>query len=197
MARFKSWWLGLGLAVGGYLLGAAMVAFVLPSSTEPVSAPVADHVHLSEEDAEPLTGRFGVHGERHPAAEQYTTPEAGMTERRRHTMRAMSGHFRVISASVFSAAGGEENLQPHADALMLMGAQIQSLFELESPTPAGQAGALPEIWQDPERFALFTVAFRAETERFAQTVRDAGDVMNGLHDLRYYCVACHANFRQR
>lgn len=197
MALKHPWRAGFGLAFAGYVLGAAMVAFVLPKSAERAVIAEVDHVHISASEAEPLVGRFGVQGERHPAAAEFATLEAGLTERRRQTMRAMSGHFRVISAAIFSGAGGEDNLQHHADALALMGAQIHTLFEFESPTAQGQPGALPAIWQEPERFDLFTAAFREEAAEFAQTVRTEGDVMNGLHDLRYYCVACHANFRQR
>lgn len=201
MKRKNQWIIGSMLVVVGYVLGAAGVAFVLPKVTAPAitSATTATptHQHVSEAEAEPLTGRFGTHGERHPVADPFSYPEAGLTERRRQTMRAMSGHFRAISATVLAEAGGDQQLQAHADALALMGGQIDALFALASPTPEGRPGALPRIWEEPDYFAEFTSAFRAETAQFAATVRDAGDVMNALHDLRYYCVACHANFRQR
>lgn len=200
------WIYVLALALGCYVLAAAVIAFILPSA--PMTAqlnsvqqpgPVAaiDHVHASDTEAEPLTGPFGIQGERHPPAAEFANLEAGLTERRRQSMRAMSGHFRAISATLLSQAGGEGMLQTHADALALIGAEIDQLFNLRSPTAEGQLGALPAIWDDPERFALFSYTFRNESAQFAETVRDAGDVMNGLHDLRYYCVACHANFRQR
>jgi len=201
MKRKNQWVIGSMLVIVGYVLGAAGVAFVLPKAAEPtLSSAVTSnptHQHVSEAEAEPLTGQFGTYGERHPVADVFVTPQAGITERRRQTMRAMSGHFRTLSATVLAEAGGEQQLQAHADALALMGGQIDALFALPSPTPEGRPGALPRIWEEPDYFAEFTSAFRAETAQFAATVRDAGDVMNALHDLRYYCVACHANFRQR
>ena len=195
---------GLGLAAGGYVLAAGLVAFAVPSDAarqkDPaITAPahIHDHSHVDADQAEQLTGPFGAHGDRHPQAPVFETAADGLTERRRRTMSAQSGHFRAISASVLSDAGGEEMLQTHADALAALGGQIDTLFAITSPAPEGEKGALAAIWQKPELFAQYTAAYAEETARFAQTVREGGDLVNGLHDLRYYCVACHADFRQR
>lgn len=200
----------LGLAAGAYVLAAGIVAFAVPGVAARAPALQAeghdhghahththDHAHPDPDQAEQLTGPFGAHGDRHPPARRFETAEDGLTERRRRTMSALSGHFRALSATLLSEAGGEEMVQSHADALALLGSQIDRLFEIASPAPEGAKGALPEIWAAPERFARYTAAFADETARFARTVRDGGDLINGLHDLRYYCVACHADFRQR
>jgi len=155
------------------------------------------HDHGEAATAEPLTGRFGEHGDRHPQTKRFKTAADGLAERRRRSMSALSGHFRAISATLLSDAGGEEMIQTHADALALLGGQIDKLFDSVSPAPEGERGALPGIWEKPELFAEYTEAFSTETARFARTVREGGDMVNGLHDLRYYCVACHAEFRQR
>ena len=206
---------GVGLAVAGYVLAAGLVAFALPGDTGQGDSAAMEsghahghghshdhghdhgHDHVDPDQAEQLTGPFGAHGDRHPPARMFDSAEAGLTERRRRSMSALSGHFRAASATLLSGAGGEDMLQTHADAIALIGARIDLLFETLSPTAEGESGALPVIWQEPDRFALHTAAFAAESARFAQTVRDGGDLVNGLHDLRYYCVACHADFRQR
>lgn len=197
---------GFGLAAGAYVLAAGIVAFAVPGESARAPAPASggnghshahDHAHVDPDQAEQLTGPFGSHGDRHPPARIFETAEAGLTERRRRSMSAKSGHFRAISATLLSEAGGENTLQAHADALELLGSQIDRLFEIASPAPEGEKGALQAIWDDTDRFALYTAAFADESARFAQTVRDGGDLVNGLHDLRYYCVACHADFRQR
>ena len=197
---------GLGLALGGYVLVAGLVAFALPSQevaqpdTARAEVPQSHehgHSHLDAAQAEPLTGPFGVHGDRHPQAPVFDAVADGLTERRRRFMSALSGHFRAVSATLLSDAGGEDMLQTHADALAGLGAQIDRLFDTPSPAPEGGKGALSAIWDQPELFAQYTQAFSAESARFAQTVRAGGDLVNGLHDLRYYCVACHADFRQR
>lgn len=199
---------GLGLAAGGYMLAAGLVAFAVPTDAArqqdtPRSGQAHSHnhthghSHVDADQAEQLTGPFGAHGDRHPQAPVFETAADGLTERRRRAMSAQSGHFRAISASLLSDAGGEDMLQVHADALAALGGQIGRLFETLSPAPEGEKGALAVIWEEPERFAQHTAAFSAESARFAQTVREGGDLVNGLHDLRYYCVACHAEFRQR
>ncbi len=197
---------GFGLAAGAFVLAAGIVAFAVPGESARAPAPSSggnghshahDHAHVDPDQAEQLTGPFGSHGDRHPQARIFETAEAGLTERRRRSMSAKSGHFRAISATLLSEAGGEDMLQVHADALDLLGSQIDRLFEVASPAPEGEKGALQAIWDDTDRFALYTAAFADESARFAQTVRDGGDLINGLHDLRYYCVACHADFRQR
>lgn len=197
---------GFGLVTGAYVLAAGIVAFVIPGETARAAAPASDvvshnhshdHAHVDPDQAEQLTGQFGAHGDRHPPAQVFATVEEGLTERRRRSMSAKSGHFRALSATLLSAAGGEDMVQTHADALALLGSQIDRLFEIASPAAEGEKGALQAIWDAPERFALYTEAFADESARFAQTVRDGGDLVNGLHDLRYYCVACHADFRQR
>ena len=197
---------GFGLAAGAFVLAAGIVAFAVPGESARAPAPSSggnghshahDHAHVDPDQAEQLTGPFGSHGDRHPPARIFETAEAGLTERRRRSMSAKSGHFRAISATLLSEAGGEDMLQVHADALDLLGSQIDRLFEVASPAPEGEKGALQAIWDDTDRFALYTAAFADESARFAQTVRDGGDLINGLHDLRYYCVACHADFRQR
>ncbi|MCH8466615.1 MAG: cytochrome c [Roseinatronobacter sp.] len=192
---------GLGLAAGVYVLAAGLVALAVPTqAARPQglgsAGPAHGHSH-SHADAEPLSGPFGVHGDRHPQAPSFATPAEGLTERRRRSMNALSGHFRAVSATLLSDAGGAEMIPVHAEALAALGAQIDALFALPSAAAEGEQGALAAIWQEPDRFAQYTAAFSAETARFAQTVRDGGDLINGLHDLRYYCVACHADFRQR
>lgn len=208
----RSFLAGVTLAVGTYVLAAGVVAYALPGGTASVPLLHADrqahdhphghghshgHAHIDPDQAEQLTGPFGAHGDRHPPAQVFSTAEDGLTERRRRSMSAKSGHFRALSATLLSEAGGDDMVQIHADALALLGSQIDRLFEIDSPAPDGETGALPAIWDAPERFALYTAAFADEAARFAQTVRDGGDLVNGLHDLRYYCVACHADFRQR
>ena len=197
---------GFGLAAGAYVLAAGIIAFAVPGETARAPASASgghghshahDHAHVDPDQAEQLTGPFGAHGDRHPQAQIFETPEAGLTERRRRSMSAKSGHFRAISATLLSEAGGEDMLPVHADALAALGSQIDRLFEIASPAPEGEQGALAVIWDDADRFALYTAAFADESARFAQTVRDGGDLVNALHDLRYYCVACHADFRQR
>lgn len=197
---------GLALAAGGYVLAAGLVAVAVPNAQaqKQISESVAHnldhshgHSHVDADQAEQLTGPFGVHGDRHPQAPVFEAAADGLTERRRRTMSAQSGHFRAISASLLSDAGGEEMLQTHADALAALGEQIDTLFAITSPAPEGEKGALVAIWEKPELFAQYTAAYAEETARFAQTVREDGDLVNGLHDLRYYCVACHADFRQR
>lgn len=203
---------GLGLAAGTYVLAAGVVAFAVPGAEVQISR--ADsmgqgqghghshshdhgHSHVSAEQAEQLTGPFGAHGDRHPQAASFASPADGLTERRRRAMSALSGHFRAVSATLLSDAGGEDMIGIHADALAALGGRIDALFEIPSPAPEGEKGALAAIWAQPDNFARYTSAFSTEAERFAQTVRDGGDMVNGLHDLRYYCVACHADFRQR
>ncbi|MGY6705166.1 cytochrome c [Roseinatronobacter sp.] len=201
---------GLGLAAGTYVLAAGFVAFAVPGAEVQVSrADSADHAHghshshdhghshVDAAHAEQLTGPFGAHGDRHPQAPGFASAADGLTERRRRSMSALSGHFRAVSASLLSDAGGADMIATHADALAALGGQIDTLFEIPSPALEGEKGALAVIWEDPENFARYTSAFSAEAARFAQTVRDGGDMVNGLHDLRYYCVACHADFRQR
>jgi cytochrome c556 len=200
---------GLGLALGGYVLVAGLVAFAIPAqdARQPDTASAAvpqshehghSHSHLDAAQAEQLTGPFGVHGDRHPQVPVFDTAADGLTERRRRSMSALSGHFRAVSATLLSDAGGEDMLQTHADALAGLGAQIDKLFEIPSPAPDEDAkGALAAIWDQPDLFSQYTSAFSVESARFAQTVRAGGDLVNGLHDLRYYCVACHADFRQR
>lgn len=199
---------GFGLAAGGYVLAAGLVAFALP--TDPARdhdsatsrhaqehSHAHDHGHSAADQAAQLTGPFGAHGDRHPQAPVFQTAADGLAERRRRTMSAQSGHFRAISATLLSDAGGENMIQTHADALAALGEKIDALFEIPSPAPAGASGALARIWDEPALFARYTAAYRTEAARFAQTVRDGGDLVNALHDLRYYCVACHADFRQR
>jgi len=206
MKPSRKWIAGLGVAATGYVLAAGLVAFAVPTdpSLGAVAAPEAaghthdhGHAHVDADQAEQLTGPFGAHGDRHPQAPVFETAAEGLTERRRRTMSAMSGHFRAVSATLLSDAGGEEMTQTHADALAALGREIDMLFAVASPAPDNARGALPAIWAHPERFSQYTAAFRDESARFAQTVRDDGDLVNGLHDLRYYCVACHADFRQR
>ncbi len=193
---------GLGVAATAYVLAAGLVAFAVPmdaarsSDAGPINHDHG-HAHVDAAEAEQLTGPFGAHGDRHPQAARFETAAEGLTERRRRSMSALSGHFRAVSATLLSDAGGEEMLQTHADALAALGRQIDLLFAEVSPAPEGAKGALPAIWEAPERFSQYTAAFTAESARFAQTVREGGDLVNGLHDLRYYCVACHADFRQR
>ncbi|MCC5963745.1 MAG: cytochrome c [Rhodobacteraceae bacterium] len=204
MNRSRKLIAGLGVAATGYVLAAGIVAFAVPADAPLRGDPASDantdihgHAHVDADQAEQLTGPFGAHGDRHPQAPRFETAAEGQTERRRRSMSALSGHFRAVSATLLSDAGGEEMLQTHADALAALGRDIDLLFAEVSPAPEGEKGALPAIWQAPERFAQYTAAFSAESARFAQTVRDGGDMVNGLHDLRYYCVACHADFRQR
>lgn len=195
---------GFGLAASGYVLAAGLVAFAIPTDVaRPPDIAGAmpsqdhDHSHVDADQAEQLTGPFGAHGDRHPQAPVFDSAAQGLTERRRRTMAAQSGHFRAISATLLSDAGGEEMIQTHADALAALGRQIDTLFEIASPAPESEKGALALIWEKPDVFAQYTAAYAAETARFARTVREGGDLVNGLHDLRYYCVACHAEFRQR
>ncbi|TVP97399.1 MAG: hypothetical protein EA338_09550 [Roseinatronobacter sp.] len=199
---------GVGLAGVGYVLAAGFVAFAVPTdaarqqetaSTNQAHSHSHDHghSHVDADQAEQLTGPFGPHGDRHPQAPVFETAADGLTERRRRSMSALSGHFRAVSATLLSDAGGEEMIQNHANALAALGGQIDTLFEIPSPAPEGEKGALPVIWEEQERFAQYTAAFATESAQFAQTVQEGGDLVNGLHDLRYYCVACHADFRQR
>jgi cytochrome c556 len=206
MKHTRKFMAGLAVAAGAYVLAAGVVALSVPnalaqqhiSETAPhVHDHSHGHAHVDAAQAEQLTGRFGAHGDRHPQAPVFETAADGLTERRRRTMSAQSGHFRAISASLLSDAGGEDMLQVHADALAALGGQIEKLFEITSPAPEGETGALAAIWEKPELFAQYTAAYASETARFAQTVREGGDLVNALHDLRYYCVACHAEFRQR
>ncbi|MDO5648590.1 cytochrome c [Paracoccus sp. (in: a-proteobacteria)] len=147
--------------------------------------------------AEPLTGPFGPHGEKHPIVEPFATPAAGITELRQRSMAALSGHFRASSATVFAGAGGDAMLPTHADAMAALAAQMDALFAIPSPAPDGAKGALPAIWDDPARFAEYTAGFAAQTRVFAQAVRDGGDTEAALQDVRYMCLACHAAYRQR
>lgn len=155
------------------------------------------HSHVDAAEAEQLTGRFGARGDRHPNENLFESPEDGLTERRRRFMSAQSGHFRAMTATLLSNAGGEDVLQMHADGLAAMAAEIDRFCELGSPAPEGEKGALAKIWEEPDLFSEYTAAYREQAQIFAATVRDGGDLVNGLHDLRYFCVACHAEFRQR
>lgn len=188
---------GFALAVCAYIL----LVFLVPSDAAEPHVHSTDgnqnHIHVDAADVEPLTGAFGTHGDRHPQAQKFNAIADGLTERRRRTMSAMSAHFRVISATLLSDAGGEEMLHVHADALAALAQHIDALFETVSPAPDGEKGALAGIWDQQDTFTQYTAAFNREAARFAATVHENGDLVNGLHDLRYFCVACHAEFRQR
>jgi cytochrome c556 len=116
---------------------------------------------------------------------------------RQSIMKAMSGHAGAISLLVRGRAGDPHNAAEHAQALVSLGAEVESIFQEGSIVEDSEA--LPAIWENPEEFQKVLATFAAAIAALGD-VADSGEMQvidAAFREVGQACRGCHENFRMK
>ncbi len=114
---------------------------------------------------------------------------------RHSVMEAMKGHISALSMLAFGQIDDTGFMQAHADALVEAGAELDSIFPEDS---AEGSHALPEIWAQPDKFAMALEDYKTSSVAM-QTAVQSGDrkaVAGAFKNLGNSCKGCHESFRE-
>ncbi len=152
------------------------------------------------QDKSVLQGKWGEMREESPAKPLADNADAVVRLRQFH-MRATSASFRSLEVLINDGRGTSELAIAKATALGALADGNAGIFAAPIP-PAGELGAKPQIWSEPDLFREHVAAFAAATKSLEQYVRekDAAQLAPALVAVRYECLACHyyyAAFKDR
>jgi len=116
---------------------------------------------------------------------------------RHAVMDAMKGHVAAIALLAFNQVEDEDEfLEDHAEALADLSKELRVVFPAGSGT--GETGALPAIWEQPEKFAK-AVQAAADAAAALEDATEGGDrktLVGAFKKVGESCKGCHENFRE-
>lgn len=118
-------------------------------------------------------------------------------EYRQGVMEALGGNASAISAVVIDGADEYRgNLETHARFIRDMTEDIPALFPEGSDF--GDTDALPEIWEEPEKFEERADDTHEKAVALFQAVEEENEEEIGprFRELGESCSACHDDFRE-
>lgn len=121
---------------------------------------------------------------------------------RRDAMKANGAAIKAIS-EIVKANGPVADLAPHAAKINEVAQKAPTLFPAGSDQPQGkdpgQTMAKPEIWQNPDDFAMKIKAFQDEAAMFNMAVAggDMAAVTAELDKLGGACGGCHKVYQAK
>jgi len=124
---------------------------------------------------------------------------AAVVEERRDLMRGMGSNLTVITRYVRGEGGELADVAARADEIAESAAHLPTLFPEGTSTEHGfDTGALPTIWEQPDRFVEVAGILQAQAISLAEMAR-AGDE-EGVQTTvvgfaQQSCAACHGTFR--
>lgn len=124
---------------------------------------------------------------------------AEVVQERQALMRGMGANLTTITRYVRGEGGELADVAARADEIAESAARIPELFpEGTGPEHGFETGALPTVWEQPDRFAEVAGVLQAQATSLAEMAR-AGDE-DGVQTTvigfaQQSCAACHGTFR--
>lgn len=121
---------------------------------------------------------------------------------RRELMKGNGAAMKAIDG-VLKNGGSAADLEKHANQLNDTAMKISALFPAGTDQPQGkdpgQTRALPEIWENPDKFAAKVKKFQDEAAMFKTAVAggDMGVISAEFDKLGGVCGDCHKAFRAK
>lgn len=116
---------------------------------------------------------------------------------RQGVMRAIGGNVASTAAIVVDGADFRDNLITHVRYIADMTRDIPALFPEGSDF--GETGALPSVWEEPEKFAERSQENHDAALALVEAVEQGDDdaIAAGFRNLGQSCRSCHEDFRRR
>lgn len=116
---------------------------------------------------------------------------------RQGLMRALGGNTAATAAVVVDGAGFRDNLLIHVRYIADATRDIPALFPEGSDF--GETGALPSVWDEPEKFAERSRENHEAALKLLEAVEQGDDaaILAAFRGVGQSCRSCHEDFRRR